>query len=48
MCIRDRGYTAYTSNHGLLELREEIVKKVKREHDVDYCAKEEALSLIHI
>lgn len=44
----EQGYTAYTSNHGLLELREEICKLLKKEHDVTYCPKEEALITVGV
>lgn len=44
----EQGYTAYTSNQGLLELREEIVKKLKSDHGVEYCAKDEALVTVGV
>ncbi|MBQ9278862.1 MAG: aminotransferase class I/II-fold pyridoxal phosphate-dependent enzyme [Lachnospiraceae bacterium] len=39
----EKGRTFYTSNSGLLELREEICKWYKRKYDVDYDYKKEAL-----
>ena len=39
----EKGRTFYTSNSGLMELREEIVKYYKRKHDLDYVAKSEVL-----
>jgi len=39
----ERGKTFYTSNSGLLELREEICKWYKRKYNVDYNYKTEAL-----
>lgn len=44
----EQGYTAYTSNHGLLDLREEIVKKFQQEHHVEYCAKDEVLVTVGV
>lgn len=44
----EQGYTAYTSNHGLLELRQEIVKLIKKEYDVDYCADNEVLITVGV
>lgn len=44
----EQGYTAYTSNHGLLELRQEIVKLIKRDYNVDYCADNEALITVGV
>lgn len=44
----EQGYTAYTSNQGLLELREEIVKKLKNDHGVEYRAKDEALVTVGV
>lgn len=32
----EKGYTSYTANRGLPELRKEIVNKYKRQHDVTY------------
>ncbi len=39
----EKGKTFYTSNSGLLELREEICKWYKRKYDVDYDYKKESL-----
>ena len=39
----EKGKTFYTSNSGLLELREEICKWYKRKYNVDYDYKKEAL-----
>ena len=39
----ERGRTFYTSNAGLLELREEISKYLKRRYDISYDAKTEML-----
>lgn len=39
----ERGRTFYTSNSGLLELREEICKMYKRKYSIEYCAKNECL-----
>jgi aminotransferase len=39
----ERGYTMYTSNHGLLELREEISKKFKSWHSLSYAPEDEIL-----
>jgi len=45
MCIHsiEMGETSYTSNYGLLELREEIAKRYKRDHGLDYDPKQEIL-----
>ncbi|MFI8708889.1 aminotransferase [Bacillus sp. NPDC077411] len=44
-CIRslEEGYTAYTANAGLLELREEISKYLHKQFSVDYDPKEEII-----
>ncbi len=39
----EKGRTFYTSNSGLMELRQEIVKYYKRKHNLDYVAKSEVL-----
>ncbi len=39
----EKGYTMYTSNYGLLELREEISKNLKKDYQVEYNAKKEIL-----
>src|SRR6516165_6102481 len=44
-CIRslEEGYTAYTANAGLLELREEIAKYLEKQFAVSYDPKEEII-----
>lgn len=42
----EKGKTFYTSNSGLLELREEICKWYKRKYDVDYDYKTETLMTV--
>ncbi|PHA00126.1 aromatic amino acid aminotransferase [Bacillus pseudomycoides] len=44
-CIRslEEGYTAYTANAGLLELREEIAKYLEKQFTVSYDPKEEII-----
>ena len=42
----EKGRTFYTSNSGLIELREEICRYLKRRVDVDYEAKSEVILLI--
>ncbi len=44
----EQGYTAYTANHGLLELREEIVNLLKRNDNVEYCPKNEVLITVGV
>ncbi len=44
----ERGYTAYTSNRGLIELREEIAALMQREYGVSYDAKEEILVTVGV
>ncbi len=39
----EKGRTRYTSNHGLMELREEISKYLSRKYDLSYCPKDEVL-----
>ena len=43
-----KGYTAYTSNSGLLELREEIAKHFKCKYDVTYNPANEALITVGV
>ncbi|MDU4961554.1 MAG: aminotransferase class I/II-fold pyridoxal phosphate-dependent enzyme [Sporomusaceae bacterium] len=43
-----RGYTAYTSNHGLLELREEIARMVQNRYQVTYDPRTEALITVGV
>ncbi|CAM4411292.1 aromatic amino acid aminotransferase [Bacillus manliponensis] len=44
-CIRslEEGYTAYTANAGLLELREEIAAYLRRQFDISYDPKDEII-----
>jgi aminotransferase len=44
----EKGYTMYTSNYGLLELREEIASTIKREHDVSFDPKTEVLITVGV
>ncbi len=44
----ERGYTSYTSNHGLLELREEIANTVLRDYKVSYNPRSEALITVGV
>ncbi len=39
----EKGYTMYTSNYGLLELREEISKNLKKDYQLEYNAKKEIM-----
>jgi len=39
----EKGYTMYTSNYGLLELREEISKNLKKNYQLEYNAKKEIM-----
>jgi aminotransferase len=43
-----KGYTAYTSNAGLLELREEIVRHISAKYDVCYDPRQEALITVGV
>lgn len=43
-----RGYTAYTSNYGLLELRQEICKLYKNKYHIDYDPRCEALVTVGV
>lgn len=43
-----RGYTAYTSNYGLLELRQEIAKMIEADYGVTYNPKCEALVTVGV
>ena len=45
MCIHslEKGETSYTSNYGIIELREEIAKRYKREYGLDYNPQNEIL-----
>ncbi|MEA1962292.1 MAG: aminotransferase class I/II-fold pyridoxal phosphate-dependent enzyme [Bacillota bacterium] len=44
----EKGYTMYTSNLGLLELREEIAGYQKRKIGVEYCPKDEIIVTIGV
>ena len=44
----EQGYTAYTANRGLLELREEIVRLLLRDHQVSYDPKKEVLITVGV
>lgn len=43
-----RGYTAYTSNYGLLELRQEITKLFKNQYNVTYDPRQEVLVTVGV
>jgi len=43
-----RGYTSYTSNYGLLELRQEIVQMIETDYGVSYNPKCEALVTVGV
>jgi aminotransferase len=44
----ERGQTTYTSNHGLLELRREIAKHIKRLYQVSYKPEDEVLVTVGV
>ncbi|MEG6586237.1 aminotransferase class I/II-fold pyridoxal phosphate-dependent enzyme [Dendrosporobacter sp. 1207_IL3150] len=44
----ERGYTSYTSNYGLLELREEIVRVTQKDYDVTYDPRCEVLITVGV
>lgn len=44
----EKGYTMYTSNHGLLELREEISRDVNRTYKVNYDPRSEILITVGV
>jgi aminotransferase len=44
----EEGYTSYTSNKGMVELRQEISRYLKRKHDLDYDAEEEMLVTVGV
>lgn len=44
----EQGYTAYTANRGLLELREEITNRLKNEHEISYDPKKEVLITVGV
>ncbi|MHC1593465.1 MAG: aminotransferase class I/II-fold pyridoxal phosphate-dependent enzyme [Methermicoccaceae archaeon] len=39
----ERGYTSYTSNYGILRLREQIAQQYRERHGLDYSAEKEVL-----
>ncbi|MEA4833707.1 MAG: aminotransferase class I/II-fold pyridoxal phosphate-dependent enzyme [Anaeromusa sp.] len=43
-----RGYTSYTSNYGLLELREEIAQLIQRRHDITYNPRDQVLVTVGV
>ena len=43
-----RGYTSYTSNYGLLELRQEITRMIETDYGVSYNPKSEALVTVGV
>jgi aminotransferase len=43
-----KGYTAYTSNYGLLELREEIARTIENNYNVTYDPRTEALVTVGV
>ncbi|HWR39532.1 MAG TPA: aminotransferase class I/II-fold pyridoxal phosphate-dependent enzyme [Patescibacteria group bacterium] len=49
-CIHglQRGHTTYTSNHGLLELREEIARHIRDDYGVEYDPRREALVTVGV
>ncbi|MEE8167244.1 MAG: aminotransferase class I/II-fold pyridoxal phosphate-dependent enzyme [Candidatus Hydrothermarchaeales archaeon] len=48
MYALERGYTMYTSNYGLLELREEIARHLKKEYRLDYDPEKEILVTVGV
>ena len=44
----ERGYTMYTSNYGLEELREEIVRATRREYGIEYSPEKEVLITVGV
>ncbi len=44
----EQGYTSYTSNKGMMELRREIIHFLKRRHDLEYDAEEEILITVGV
>jgi aminotransferase len=44
----EKGYTSYTSNYGLLELRQEIVRVTERDYQVSYDPRCEALITVGV
>ncbi|MEE9610686.1 MAG: aminotransferase class I/II-fold pyridoxal phosphate-dependent enzyme, partial [Desulfatiglandales bacterium] len=48
MYALEKGYTMYTSNYGMLELREEISKHLKKEYKLDYDPESEILVTVGV
>ncbi len=48
MYALERGYTMYTSNYGMMELREEIARHLKKEYRVDYDPETEILVTVGV
>jgi aminotransferase len=44
----EQGYTSYTSNRGLLDLRQEITSLIEREHQITYDPKKEVLVTVGV
>ncbi|OPX90978.1 aminotransferase class I/II-fold pyridoxal phosphate-dependent enzyme [Pelotomaculum sp. PtaB.Bin117] len=44
----EKGYTMYTSNHGMLELREEIARDIRDTYKVDYNPRSEVLVTVGV
>jgi len=44
----EKGYTMYTSNHGMLELREEIARDIRDTYKVDYNPRSEILVTVGV
>lgn len=44
----EKGYTSYTSNKGLIELRRDISKYLKRKHNLDYDPEDEILITVGV
>lgn len=44
----EKGYTMYTSNYGLLELREEVAKRLKKDYGVNYNPNDEILVTVGV
>lgn len=44
----EKGYTMYTSNYGLLELREEIAKRLEKDYSLSYDPKDEILVTVGV
>jgi aminotransferase len=44
----EKGYTMYTSNKGMIELRQELARYLKRRHDLDYDPETELLITVGV